>query len=131
MYESDSSGGQYHDRYNAYLDMVAEYAKQVNGPILFRPLHENTGSWFWWGKAFCDAETYKSVFKYTVEYLRDEKEVHNLIYVYGPGSEASSLEEYNERYPGDEYVDMVGFDTYDSNPVTDEEGYNFQKNLKM
>ena len=35
-----------------------------------------------------------------------EKEVHNLIYVYGPGSEASSLEEYNERYPGDEYVDM-------------------------
>ena len=43
----------------------------------------------------------------------------------------SSLEEYNERYPGDEYVDMVGFDTYDSNPVTDEEGYNFQKNLKM
>ena len=123
-------GGQYHDRYNAYLDMVAEYAKQVNGPILFRPLHENTGSWFWWGKAFCDAETYKSVFKYTVEYLRDEKEVHNLIYVYGPGSEASSLEEYNERYPGDEYVDMVGFDTYDSNPVTDEEGYNFQKNFE-
>lgn len=118
-------GGQYHDRLTAYLDMVADYAKQVDGPILFRPWHENTGSWFWWGKAFCDAETYKSIYKYTVEYLRDEKQVHNLLYLYGPGSEASTLAEYEERYPGDSYVDLVGFDTYDSNPVPDEEGYSF------
>ena len=123
-------GGAYNDRFNAYLDMVAEYAHQVDGTILFRPFHENTGSWFWWGKAFCEPETYKSVFKYTVEYLRDEKDVHNILYVYGPGSEASSLAEYEERYPGDEYVDMVGFDSYDSNPVTDEEGYTFLDNFE-
>lgn len=122
-------GGAYHDRFAAYLDMIAEYAHQVNGPVLFRPFHENTGSWFWWGKAFCDPETYKSVFKYTVEYLRDEKDVHNLLYVYGPGSEAASIAEYEERYPGDAYVDMVGFDSYDSNPVSDEEGYTFGTNF--
>lgn len=122
-------GGAYHERFNAYLDMIAEYAHQVNGPVLFRPFHENTGSWFWWGKAFCDPETYKSVFKYTVEYLRDEKDVHNLLYVYGPGSEAASIAEYEERYPGDAYVDMVGFDSYDSNPVSDEEGYTFGTNF--
>ena len=63
-------GGAFNPQFTAYLDLVAEYAQQVNGPILFRPLHENTGSWFWWGKAFCDAETYKSVFRYTVEYLQ-------------------------------------------------------------
>lgn len=119
-------GGPYHEAFRAYLDFIADYAKQVDGPILFRPFHENTGSWFWWGKAFCDVETYKSVYKYTVEYLRDEKEVHNLLYLYGPGAEASTLEEYGERYPGDEYVDLVGFDTYDNDPVTDEEGYTFQ-----
>lgn len=119
-------GGQYHEAFRAYLDFIADYAKQVDGPILFRPFHENTGSWFWWGKAFCDKETYKSVYKYTVEYLRDEKDVHNLLYLYGPGAEASTLEEYEERYPGDEYVDLVGFDTYDNDPVTDEEGYTFQ-----
>lgn len=119
-------GGQYHEAFRAYLDFIADYAGQVNGPILFRPFHENTGSWFWWGKAFCDAETYKSVYKYTVEYLRDEKDIHNLLYLYGPGAEASTLEEYEERYPGDEYVDLVGFDTYDNDPVTDEEGYTFQ-----
>lgn len=75
-----------------------------NGAILFRPFHENTGSWFRWGAAFCDAQTYKSVYKYTVEYLRDEKNVHNLLYVYGPGAEAASVEEYAERYPGDAFI---------------------------
>ena len=109
-------GGAYNAQYNAFLDIVAEYAKQVNGAILFRPFHENTGSWFWWGAALCDPATYKSVYKYTVEYLRDEKDVHNLLYVYGPGSEASNVEEYAERYPGDGYVDMVGFDMYNSSP---------------
>lgn len=111
--------GTYNEIYNAYLDMIADYASQVDGAILFRPFHENTGSWFWWGAAFCDPATYKSVYKYTVEYLRDTKDVHNLLYIYGPGSEAASVEEYAERYPGDEYVDMVGFDMYNSSPAED------------
>ena len=110
-------GGAYNDHFKAFLDIIAEYAKQVNGAVLFRPFHENTGSWFWWGAALCDPATYKSVYKYTVEYLRDEKGVHNFLYVYGPGSEASNVGEYAERYPGDEYVDMVGFDMYNRNPV--------------
>ena len=114
-------GGAYNEVYNAYLDMIADYASQVDGTIMFRPFHEATGSWFWWGAAFCDAETYKSVYKYTVEYLRDEKDVHNMLYLYGPGSEASSVEEYATRYPGDGYVDLVGFDMYDSDPVDDQE----------
>ncbi len=123
-------GGAFHEAYKAHLDVIADYVKQVKGPVLFRPLHENTGSWFWWGKAFCDAQTYKSNYKYTVEYLRDEKGIHNLLYLYGPGSEAASLEEYEERYPGDEYVDLVGFDTYDNNPVPDSEGYTFRQSFE-
>ena len=122
-------GGKFNDAYTSYLDLIAEYAKQVNGPVLFRPLHENTGSWFWWGKAFCDAETYKSVFKYTVDYLRDDKNVHNFLYLYGPGSEAASEAEYEERYPGDNYVDMVGFDSYDAKP-SNSESYTFMKNFE-
>lgn len=110
-------GGVYNEAFRAYLDMVADYAHMVDGAILFRPFHENTGSWFWWGAAFCDEQTYKSVYKYTVEYLRDEKNVHNFLYVYGPGSEAANVEEYAKRYPGDGYVDMVGFDMYHSNPT--------------
>ncbi len=106
-------GGSCNKEYTAYLDMIADYARQVDGCILFRPFHENTGSWFWWGAAFCDEETYKNIYRYTVTYLRDTKGIHNLIYVYSPGSEPSSMEEFQERYPGDAYVDMVGFDMYD------------------
>jgi len=127
-------GGRYNAQFKAFLDIVAEYARQVDGAILFRPFHENTGSWFWWGAALCDPATYKSVYKYTVEYLRDEKDVHNLLYVYGPGSEASSLEEYAERYPGDAYVDIVGFDMYNSSPNAKDNSawYNaFAKELKI
>ncbi len=109
-------GGKYHAVFTAYLDMIADYAKRVKGAVLFRPFHENTGSWFWWGKAFCDAETYKNIYRYTVEYLRDEKGVHNLLYIYGPGSEAETQADYAERYPGDSWVDMVGFDMYNTAP---------------
>lgn len=125
-------GGQYNEVYTAYLDMIADYASQVNGAILFRPFHENTGSWFWWGAAFCDAQTYKNVYRYTVEYLRDDKNIHNLIYVYGPGSEAATLEEYEVRYPGDAYVDMVGFDMYDQDPTAEGKWFTqFKKQLEL
>ena len=110
-------GGKYNAQYTAYLDMIAEYAKQVNGTIQFRPFHEGTGSWFWWGAAYCDAETYKSVWRYTVEYLRDTKNVHNLLYVYSPSNTGSGSEAaLKTRYPGDGYVDIIGFDMYDSKP---------------
>lgn len=64
-------GGKYNKVYTAYLDLIAEYAKQVKGAILFRPFHEGTGSWFWWGAAFCDPQISKNVYRYTVEYMRD------------------------------------------------------------
>lgn len=112
-------GGKYNKIYTEYLDMVATYAKQVNGAILFRPFHEGTGSWFWWGAAFCDPEISKNIYRYTVEYLRDTKKVHNLVYEYGPGSDAQTQNDYALRYPGDAYVDLVGFDMYDSEPKED------------
>lgn len=112
-------GGKYNEPYTAYLDMIADYASRVNGAVLFRPFHENTGSWFWWGAAFCDPAAYRNVYRYTVEYLRDEKNVHNFLYVYSPGSEPESVEEYEVRYPGNAYVDMVGFDMYNSEPPKD------------
>lgn len=113
-------GGQYNDEFNAYLDMIAEYANQVNGAIIFRPFHENTGGWFWWGSATCDPETYKNVYRYTVEYLRDTKNVHNMLYEYGPSADAVTVADYEERFPGDEYVDIVGFDMYNQNPKADD-----------
>ena len=126
-------GGKYNAVYRAYLDMIAAYAEMVDGAILFRPFHENTGSWFWWGAAFCDAETYKNVYRYTIEYLRDTKNIHNMLFVYSPSnSGAATQKEYAERYPGDNYVDMVGVDMYHSKPsATDNWMKQFKAELKV
>ena len=109
-----------------YLDLIADYAKAVEKDgitILFRPFHENTGSWFWWGAALCDKEAYINLYRYTVDYLK-EQGVHNFLYVYGPGSEAANAVEYAQRYPGDAYVDMIGYDLYHSYPTKENQaGY--------
>ncbi len=114
-------GGACNEKFNAYLDMIADYAGQVNGPILFRPFHEGTGNWFWWGTSGCDAATYQRLFQYTVEYLRDTKQVHNLIYVYSVDGDNTqgSVAAYGSRYPGDDYVDVIGFDMYYKDPGAD------------
>lgn len=105
--------------FTAYLDIIAEYAlklQELDIPVLFRPFHEGTGSWFWWGADLCTEQEFIDVFRYTVEYMRDVKGVHNFLYVYGPGHEPKTVEDYEARYPGDDYVDMVGFDMYHQRP---------------
>ena len=103
-------------RYQSWLDKLAVFMKSLKGPegelipVVFRPFHEHTGSWFWWGKDHSTPEEYKQLWRFTVDYLR-RKNVHNLLYAYSTG-DFSSKEEFLERYPGDEYVDMIGFDNY-------------------
>jgi mannan endo-1,4-beta-mannosidase len=81
-------------------------------PIIFRPYHEFDGSWFWWGKRFCTANEFKALWKETVTYLRDKKKVRNFLYAFSPDRNFKTKEDYIERYPGDEYVDILGFDDY-------------------
>lgn len=114
-------GGEKNTLYNQYLDKLATFMlglKTDKGtfiPILFRPFHENTGSWFWWGKDLCTVAEYKALWRYTVTYLRDTKNIHHLLYSYSTDRFASA-EDYLERYPGDDLIDLVGFDLYDRRP---------------
>lgn len=125
-------GGDYNAQFNAYLDMIAEYALALqaeNVPILFRPFHENNGGWFWWGSS-TSIETYKSLYRYTEEYLESQG-VHNMLYVYSPNGPFSSEAKYLERYPGDEYVDILAFDYYDDyNTYPAESDGSFYTNLR-
>ncbi len=109
-------GGKYNDMYKAYLDLIAAYVRRINGVVLFRPFHENTGSWFWWGAELCDAETYKKIYRYAKRYLTEVRGAHNLLFIYSPGSEPQSAAELELRYPGDDCVDIVGLDMYDNAP---------------
>ena len=51
---------------------------------------------------------------FTVSYLRDEKKLHHLLFAYNT-DRYSSREEYLAKYPGDEWVDVMGFDIYQRN----------------
>lgn len=114
-------GGANHDDLVAYLDLIAlaaDNAVDADGnpiPVIFRPWHENAGSWFWWGAAFGSPGEYQELFRFTVEYLRDVKGVHNFLYAFSPGGGfGGNSEQYLRTYPGDDYVDVLGFDTYDA-----------------
>lgn len=122
------AGGEVTALYKNWLNRLAAFflsQKDAQGrliPILFRPFHEHSGSWFWWGKALCSTDEYKGLWKMTADYLRDTCGVHNLIYIYSP-DRVASVEEYVERYPGDEYVDVLGMDLYHRNGAEKAEDY--------
>jgi mannan endo-1,4-beta-mannosidase len=111
-------GGSFHAVYKASLKQVADFAKSLVGadgklvPVIFRPFHEFDGDWFWWGKAHCTAADYKTLYRFTVTYLRDSLGVHNFLYAWSPDRNFTTESGYLERYPGDEYVDLVGMDNY-------------------
>ncbi len=116
-------GGDLNDMYKAYLDMVADFdgrLQAANIPLIFRPFHENNGSWFWWGASSCTPSEYRNVFRYTVEYLRDVKGLHNLLYAYSPGGPLVDEADYLSRYPGDAFIDVVGFDMYHRDPAAED-----------
>ncbi len=110
-------GGIKHDLYKSWLDKLAVFfndLKTKNGtfiPVIFRPYHELNGSWFWWGKNHCSPDEIKSLYRFTADYLKNKKGIHHLLYAFNT-DKFSSEEEYLERYPGDEYVDLLGFDIY-------------------
>jgi len=117
-FKSILPGGANHNWYKLKLDKVAYVFNNLKGtggeliPVIFRPFHEFDGSWFWWGADFCTPEEFKTVFQFTVTYLRDTKGVHNVLYSFGPDNSYDTQAKYLSRYPGDAYIDVLGIDNY-------------------
>jgi len=115
-------GAEAHETYKNWLDIFAGFASTLTGeggeliPIIFRPFHEHNGNWFWWGKGINSEEDYIALWRFTVEYLRDEKGVHNLLWAFSPDRSRTNIDNFKEDYfygyPGDEYVDIIGLDNY-------------------
>jgi mannan endo-1,4-beta-mannosidase len=111
-------GGSRHEEYKKILETIADFAKSVKGkdgslaPMIFRPYHEFDGEWFWWGKPYTTREDFIAVWQFTVNYLKDTLGVHNFLYAFSPDNKFTTEEEFLERFPGNDYVDMVGMDNY-------------------
>lgn len=112
-------GGINNAKFNAKLDKVANFANTLRNtkgeaiPFIFRPWHEHNGSWFWWGKGNCTTSDYIALWKYTVDYLKNAKNVHSMIYAFSPdGGQFNTKADYFAIYPGDNYADIFGLDFY-------------------
>lgn len=63
----------------------------------------------------------RNLYRYIVDYLRDVKDVHNLLYAYSPGGVFNGdSTDYLATYPGDQWVDVLGYDEYDSDDSADD-----------
>ena len=117
MNGQDANGKKLLDR---DIKAIAEQLKKLEKagvPVIWRPLHEASGGWFWWGAQGPDA--YKKLWKYLYKELTNTYGCNNLIWVYN-GQSA-------DWYPGDEYVDIVGEDIYPGNHVYDPQVSRFKQ----
>ena len=110
-------GGAGHEEFMQWLSNAADFLLSLRDsdgkliPLIFRPWHENIGSWFWWGGNLCSSEQYIALYRLTHDYMC-ERGLNNILWAYSPNSDVTA-EEYFSRYPGDEYVDVIGIDQYE------------------
>ncbi|MDR2805748.1 MAG: glycoside hydrolase family 26 protein [Dysgonamonadaceae bacterium] len=138
--ESDGSivasllpNGENHGKYLRYLDRFASFfpnLKNKDGeyiPVIVRLFHDYNNVPYWWGSNYCSPEEYKELWKITVDYLRNVKQIHHLLYLYSIYS-PKTTDGITESYPGDKYVDLIGADLF-LNLEEDPEGNIYRKNL--
>ena len=104
------------DEYNELMESWDKAAKALQElrdagvTVFWRPFHEfngnDYGSWFWWGKG--GSENFIKLWRLMYDKFTNEYDLNNLIWVLGFTD--SIMEGW---YPGDEYCDIIGSDTYD------------------
>lgn len=115
----NSTGQSAYTKWYAFLDWVAAGLQELEDEgvvVIFRPLHEVNGGWFWWGydSSNATAATYKLLWQDMHDYLVTTKGLTNLVWFFSPSGIAisESRPAADGFYPGDSYVDIVGLDNY-------------------
>ena len=98
------------------MDHAAEALKKLqdnNIPVLWRPFHEFDGMWFWWGKG--GPENFKKLWIYMYNHYTNDLGLNNLIWVLGYSHNGDDVwrTQMKKWYPGDEYCDIIGADSYE------------------
>jgi mannan endo-1,4-beta-mannosidase len=106
-----TNGTALNNAWKAELDTIVPYLQQLkdaNIPVLWRPLHEINDAWSWWGGTADSAK----LFQITHDYLAGTKGLTNLIWVWSVKDDSTST--LSTYYPGNQYVDVVGLDPWNS-----------------
>lgn len=124
-------GGSCHAKFLGWLDMLADFLNSVKDadgkpvPVILRPWHEHTdsgkGTGFWWSVGNNSKSDFIALWHMTFRYLTETKDMHNLIWAYSPdlhhlcwGKPGIDQYMYMDAWPGDEYVDIMGLDAYET-----------------
>lgn len=102
-----------------WLGRVADYLASLTDPagnrvpVIFRPWHEMSGGWFWWGDKNTTTDSYRQLWKMTREAF-DARGLDNVVWAYSPDA-VREADKYLNWYPGDDMVDIFGADIYHFN----------------
>ena len=122
--EAVKEGTWQHDFIMKDIEEVAGYLQLLedeNIPVIWRPLHEAAGNydlygpngaWFWWGRH--GAEPCKKLWRLLYDQLVNVHGLDNLIWVWTVDVTKGAEDQYLDWYPGDEYVDILGVDIYET-----------------
>ncbi len=91
------------------MDKVAGYLKELQSAgvaVLWRPLHEASGGWFWWGAR--GADPCIKLWRLMYDRFTNFHQLNNLLWVWTTTDDSKAL----TWYPGDNYVDILGMDIY-------------------
>jgi hypothetical protein len=112
-------GGSQYEKFQTWMTRVADFIATLTTqdgqpvPIIFRPWHENNGSWFWWGQQLCTDAEFHSLWNMLQDYLVQERGFSNLLWSYSPNLDGKWNEErFLQRYPGNDRVTLIGEDAY-------------------
>ncbi|SIO25648.1 glycosyl hydrolase [Fibrobacter sp. UWB11] len=115
--EIDETSQEYKDIV-ADIDIVSGYFQELQDKgiaVVWRPLHEASGGWFWWGAG--SPECYVQLYRLVFNRMVGTNKLNNLIWVWNINTDPKYGYDYSALnaawYPGDEYVDIVAVDIYD------------------
>ena len=123
---STAKGAKPRSWYDARLAEIASFIKGLEDghgtqiPVVVRLFHECEDDWAWWGRGSVTVMDYVKIFRYSVNRIRELAGGENVLFAYSPdrywwdlGTEGDRQPfSFMGRYPGDAYVDMIGYDDY-------------------
>jgi len=107
-------GSDIHNKWCAQVDFIAGYLRQLERarvPILWRPVHEMNGDWFWWGGRLGDRGT-RQLYRMMYDRLVGHHHLNNLIWVWNCDRPSQPDRQFADYFPGQQYVDVLALDCY-------------------
>ncbi|MBM3967343.1 MAG: hypothetical protein FJ308_20105 [Planctomycetes bacterium] len=122
VYRLCEAGTEENISFSRQLETVADGLQELQRAgvvVLWRPIHEPNGGWFWWcshdpdSNRWTSPKEYRMLWKYIHRELTKTYGLDNLLWVYSPAAMTdASIRPTDWYYPGDDFVDVIGIDLY-------------------